>query len=126
VEDDPSTREGTRALLEAHGATVQACESAAAAREAYALQIPDIIVSDIGLPEEDGYALLSQLRTIERDQGLRRVPSLALTAFAREADQRRAKDVGYDAHLAKPVDPDRLLEQIALLTGHEVTSSDVS
>jgi CheY-like chemotaxis protein len=117
VEDEPSTREGTCALLETRGAQLRAVESAAAAREAYMLQRPDIIISDIGLPGEDGYALLQQIRSLEQEHGDTRMPALALTAFAREEDRRRALEAGYDAHLAKPVDPDRLLERIAQLTG---------
>jgi CheY-like chemotaxis protein len=121
VEDEPSTREGTRALLEAGGAQLQAVESATAAREAYMLQRPDIIISDIGLPGEDGYALLQQIRSLEQEHGSTRVPALALTAFAREEDHHRAVEAGYDAHLAKPVDPDRLLERIAQLTGRRAS-----
>jgi two-component system CheB/CheR fusion protein len=117
VEDEPSARDGTCALLETRGAQLHAVESACAAREAYMLHRPDIIVSDIGLPGEDGYALLQRIRALERERGGSRVPALALTAFAREVDRHRAFEAGYDAHLAKPVDPDRLLEQIAQLTG---------
>jgi two-component system CheB/CheR fusion protein len=117
VEDEPSAREGTCALLETNGAQLRAVDSAAAAREAYMLQKPDILVSDVGLPAEDGYSLLQQIRSLERERGSPRVPALALTAFAREVDRHRALEAGYDAHLAKPVDPERLLEQIAQLTG---------
>ena len=117
VEDEPSTREGTYALLEANNAQVQAVASAVAAREAYVRQRPDIVISDIGLPGEDGYALMHQIRAIEHDGGGPHVPSVALTAFAREEDRQHALAAGYDAHVAKPVDPDRLLEQIAQLTG---------
>jgi CheY-like chemotaxis protein len=88
-----------------------------AAREAYLVQRPDIIISDVGLPGEDGYALLQQIRSIERDQGGPRVPALALTAFARPEDRQRAIAAGFDVHMAKPVDPDRLMEQITRLAG---------
>ena len=117
VEDEPSAREGTRALLQAARANVQPVESATAAREAYMVRRPDVIVSDIGLPGEDGYALLQQIRSMEREQGSARVPALALTAFARSEDRERAIEAGFDVHVAKPVDPDRLMEQIARLTG---------
>ena len=117
VEDEPSAREGTCALLESNGAQLHAVESAAAARAAYMLQRPDILVSDIGLPAEDGYTLLQQIRSLERERGSAPVPALALTAFAREVDRHRALEAGYNAHLAKPVDPESLLEQIAQLTG---------
>ena len=117
VEDEPSAREGTCTLLETNGAQLRAVESAPAAREAYMQERPDILVSDIGLPAEDGYALLQQIRCLERERGSPRVPALALTAFAREVDRYRALEAGYDAYLAKPVDPETLLEQIARLTG---------
>jgi signal transduction histidine kinase len=115
VEDEPSTREGTCALLETKRAQVQAVESAMAAREAYMLQRPGIIISDIGLPGEDGYTLMQQIRALEREHGGPRVPALALTAFARDEDRQRALDAGYDAHFAKPVDPDKLLDKIVQL-----------
>jgi signal transduction histidine kinase/ActR/RegA family two-component response regulator len=117
VEDEPSAREGTRALLQAAKASVQPVESATAAREAYVVQRPDIIISDVGLPGEDGYALLQQIRSIEREKGGPRVPALALTAFARPEDREHALAAGFDVHIAKPVDPDRLIEQIARLAG---------
>jgi CheY-like chemotaxis protein/anti-sigma regulatory factor (Ser/Thr protein kinase) len=115
VEDEPSAREGTRALLQAARANVQPVESAMAAREAYLVQRPDIIISDVGLPGEDGYALLQQIRSIEREKGGPRVPALALTAFARPEDRQRAIAAGFDVHIAKPVDPERLMEQITRL-----------
>jgi CheY-like chemotaxis protein len=117
VEDEASSREGTRTLLQAYDAKVQACESVREAKEAYMLQRPDIIVSDIGMPEEDGYAFLQHIRHYEQQEGLTRVPSLALTAFARTEDRERSAAAGFDAHLAKPVDPDGLIETIAQLTG---------
>jgi PAS domain S-box-containing protein len=117
VEDESSTRDATRRLIESVDAAVQAVESTAAAREAYVLQRPDIIVSDIGMPGEDGYVLMQQIRSLEAQQSFTRVPALALTAFARDADRKRCLDAGYDAHLAKPVDPDRLIRSIAELTG---------
>lgn len=117
VEDESTAREAARRLLEDTGARVQAVESAAAAREAYSLVRPDIIISDIGMPGEDGYALMQQIRSLEVKHGISRVPALALTAFARAEDRERAMEAGYDAHLPKPVDPEHLLQQIAHLTG---------
>jgi CheY-like chemotaxis protein len=117
VEDEPSTREGTLRLLETVGAQVQAVESAAAAREAYAMQRPSVIVSDIGLPGEDGYVLMQSIRSLERKEGARRVPALALTAFARKEDRARALAAGFDAHVVKPIDPDRLFRELLELLG---------
>jgi PAS domain S-box-containing protein len=113
VEDDPGTREATQRLLEMHGAQVSVAESARAAQEAYTLERPALLVCDIGLPGEDGYSLLKGLRKLETDRQLPRVAALALTAFAREDDQKHALQAGFDRHLPKPVDPDTLLTTLA-------------
>ena len=112
VEDDVATREATVRLLEMHGARVQAVAVAAAALDAYSALRPMLIVSDIGLPGEDGFALIRQIRLMEEDRGLQRVPALALTAFARADDQRRALAAGFDVHIAKPVNTEVLLAAI--------------
>jgi len=80
------------------------------------LRSPDLIISDIGLGGEDGYVLMRGIRELERSIGSARIPSLALTAFARKEDHRRAIEAGFDAHLGKPVDPHKLLSQISVLT----------
>jgi two-component system, chemotaxis family, CheB/CheR fusion protein len=115
VEDEASAREGTRALLEAKGAHVQAVESADAARDARQARSHDMLISDIGLPGEDGYVLMQWMRSLEARQGGPRMPALALTAFARQEDRQRSLDAGYDAHMAKPVDPDKLVSEIGRL-----------
>jgi CheY-like chemotaxis protein len=115
VEDEDSAREGTRALLETKGAYVQAVESADGAKDAYSVQRPRIVISDIGLPGEDGYALMQELRLLEQQRGDPRVPAIALTAFARKEDCQRALNAGYDAHVTKPVDPDKLVAEITRL-----------
>jgi two-component system CheB/CheR fusion protein len=113
VEDEAGARDTTRRLLQEYGARVVAVESAAAAHEAIAIQWPDVIVSDIGLPGVDGYQLLKSIRSRSADGA--RVPALALTAFARSEDRQMALSAGFDEHLAKPVDPDRLLSIVARL-----------
>ena len=114
VEDEAGARETTRRLLQEYGARVVAVESAAAAHDAIAIQWPDVIISDIGLPGVDGYQLLKSIRAQAGGNGSR-VPALALTAFARSEDRQLALSAGFDEHLAKPVDPDRLLSTIARL-----------
>jgi two-component system CheB/CheR fusion protein len=111
VEDEAGARYTTRRLLQEYGARVVAVESAAAALDAIAIQWPDVIVSDIGLPGVDGYQLLKSIRARSADGA--RVPALALTAFARSEDRQMALSAGFDEHLAKPVDPDRLLSIVA-------------
>jgi signal transduction histidine kinase/ActR/RegA family two-component response regulator len=110
VEDEADMRAVVRAALQDAGATVH---ESADAREALALLAnctPDALVSDIGLPDMDGYALLQQLRATPHG---RTVPALALTAYARPEEQQRAFEAGYRAHLSKPVDPAELVEAVA-------------
>jgi len=114
VDDETATLDTMRRLLQRNGATVRAVFSAAAARDALAARVPDLLVSDIGMPGEDGYALLKSVRTSDR-AGYATVPALALTAFARPEDRRHALAVGFSEHIAKPVDPEELLETIARL-----------
>ena len=112
LEDDAATREATCRLLELHGADVQAVSTAAAARDAYLTQQPVLMVCDIGLPGEDGFSFIQQIRHIERDQKLSRVPAIAVTAFARTEDRQRALDAGFDEHLPKPLNTDALIAWI--------------
>ena len=75
---------------------------------------PDVLVADIGLPGEDGYALVRKIRELESGRG-RRIPAIAVTAHARAEDGSRALAAGFQVHLAKPVEPAELLELIASL-----------
>jgi signal transduction histidine kinase/ActR/RegA family two-component response regulator len=104
VDDDPSAREVIGRMLTAFGAQVTEAASAAEALERVAGACPDVLVSDIGMPGEDGYALIRRLRrsSSPREAG---VPAVAVTAYADPRDRARALDAGYQAHLAKPVEP---------------------
>lgn len=115
VDDEPLAREALARLLEHCGAAVCAVGSCAAAREAVTRHRPDVIVADIGMPGEDGYSLLRGLRREEEQQHQRRIPALAVTAFARLEDRQRALAASFDDHLPKPVDPDRLVAAVAAL-----------
>jgi CheY-like chemotaxis protein len=111
VEDEADTLEFLRRLLTTHGATVL---TASSAREALSLvrdAKPDLLISDIGLPEIDGYDLIQRVRR-EPSPG-RDIPAIALTAYARSEDRTRALRAGYQAHIAKPVEPNELLAMIA-------------
>jgi PAS domain S-box-containing protein len=112
VEDDPDAREAMRRLLELDGAMVRAASDAAEAREAYLADTPDLLVCDIGLPSEDGLSLIRWLRRIEHDWNRKRVPALAVTAFARVDDERAALAAGFDKHVPKPVDEETLVASI--------------
>ena len=112
VEDDDDTRELVRTTLEHAGAQVEAVNSASAARREMAEESPDVLVSDIRMPEEDGYSLIQSLRTA----GVT-TPAIALTANARREDAEAARSAGFQIHLAKPIDAARLVEAVATLHG---------
>lgn len=109
VEDEDSAREATALLLEGRGGTVRAVGSVSDACRAFESRRPDIVLADIGMPVEDGYTMLSQLRAIEQAAGIPRVPVVALTAFAGGVHRQRALDAGFAEHVSKPVDIDALI-----------------
>jgi CheY-like chemotaxis protein len=103
VEDEGDTRDILDVLLRESGAEVQAVPDVETAMQAMQSRPPDVLISDIGMPEMDGYDLIRQVRRLAPDAG-GRVPAIALTAFAHGTDHREALRAGYDRHLAKPVD----------------------
>jgi signal transduction histidine kinase/CheY-like chemotaxis protein len=126
VEDDPDSRDLLTAMLEASGAHVRA---AASAREALALiksHRPDVIVADIGLPDEDGYAFMRRVRASQDSQATT-VPAIALTAYARPEDRQRALAAGYQIHMAKPFEPQDLTTTVASLSrrSRRASTSDI-
>jgi CheY-like chemotaxis protein len=123
VEDDPDTRDLLQTILERCGATVWTAASSHAALAEMAQQIPDVLISDIGMAGENGYELIKKVRALEPDRG-GRVPAVALTAYAAAADRRRALLAGFQTHLAKPVEPDELLAVIASLSSPQEISGD--
>jgi len=108
VEDDRDGREMIEQLLQDQGADVRAVESATQALGALSEAAYDVMISDIGMPQIDGYELLTRVRGSGNQ-----IPAIALTAFARLEDQARALEVGYDAHLGKPVEPPALIAAVA-------------
>jgi signal transduction histidine kinase len=124
VEDEPDARELVERLLQERGAQTTAVGSAAEALAAYEAAPPDVVVSDIGMPGEDGYAFIRKLRALELALGLgRTTPAAALTAFARREDRRRALLAGFQTHIAKPVDPLELVVVVASLAGRTTALS---
>ena len=103
-----------RRILEAHRATVLTAASAPEALERLATTHPDVLVSDIGLPDVDGYELMRQIRSNAEARGL---PAIALTAFARSDDRTRALRAGFLIHVAKPVEPSELVATVASVAG---------
>jgi PAS domain S-box-containing protein len=116
VDDDPDGRELVRRVLGASGATVVTAGSAAEGLEAVERERPDVIVSDIGMPGVDGYEFIRRVRALGRGRG-GAAPAVAVTAFARSEDRRRALRAGYQSHVAKPMDAAELVEVIASVAG---------
>jgi PAS domain S-box-containing protein len=114
VDDDPDARELVSMALELRGADVTAVASVREALEALDHLPPDLLVSDIGMANEDGYDLIRQVRGRDTARG-GDVPAVALTAYARAEDRRRTLAAGYQAHVAKPIEPDELARVMARL-----------
>jgi PAS domain S-box-containing protein len=115
VDDEPDARELLRRVLRGAGAQVVAAGSAADALAIVERGMPDVLVSDIGMPDVDGYELIRRVRMLSGGAGSLR--AVALTAFARLEDRTRAMLAGYQMHLAKPVDPQELVVTVANLAG---------
>lgn len=116
VDDELDARELVAEAFKSAGAIVYMAASARDALGVIAAALPDVLVSDIGMPFEDGYALMRQVRELPAEQG-GQIPALALTAYARAADAERAYDAGYQRHVPKPVDPLLLVQLVAGLAG---------
>jgi len=114
VDDETDTRDFVVFLLEQSGAKVTAVASAAEALAVIADFKPDLLLSDIGMPDIDGYMLMQQVRQLLPHQG-GQVPAIALTAFAGEINHQQALSSGFQKHISKPVEPDQLIEAIATL-----------
>ncbi|MFL6235815.1 MAG: response regulator, partial [Thermoanaerobaculia bacterium] len=116
LEDEADTRELLMVALQQCGAEVAAFGTVPETLAWFDHSVPDVLVSDIGVPVEDGYALIRKIRAREPSRG-GNVPAAALTAYARAEDRLRALEAGYQTHLAKPVDPSELISTVARLAG---------
>jgi signal transduction histidine kinase/ActR/RegA family two-component response regulator len=116
VDDEEDTLETLAVILRACGAEVQAAESAAEGLATLREWRPNAIVCDIGMPGEDGYALIARIRSLSGAEG-GQTPAIALTAYARTEDRVRALAAGFQMHVAKPIEPAELVATIAALTG---------
>jgi signal transduction histidine kinase/CheY-like chemotaxis protein len=114
VDDDEDARELVQAVLESSGCRVTVAEGADAALDAIAREVPEVLLSDVGMPGRDGYDLIREVRRLSPEKG-GSVPAAALTAYARAEDRRRLLDAGFSMHLAKPVEPAELLAVVASL-----------
>ncbi|TMQ69547.1 MAG: response regulator [Candidatus Eisenbacteria bacterium] len=114
VEDEADTRDLVRRILESHGAKVATAIDVNDALAKLETSTPDILVSDIGLPDFDGYELMRRIRAGETAAS-RGLPAIALTAFARSEERTRALRAGYQVHVVKPVEPAELIATVASL-----------
>jgi signal transduction histidine kinase/ActR/RegA family two-component response regulator len=112
VDDDADARELLATLLGRAGAVVTTAGSSRAAIEIVSSTLPDVIVCDIGMPEEDGFTFVRRLRRLESARG-GEIPAIALTAYARTDDARAAIEAGFQRHIAKPVEPGHIIGSIA-------------
>ena len=117
VDDEEDTREMLVLLLEAQGAQVFQASSAAEGRHKLQVERPDVLLSDVGMPSEDGYAFIESVRALPREAG-GDVPAIALTAYARSGDRTQALAAGFHSHIAKPVEPRELSAIITALVRH--------
>ena len=116
VDDEPDARALVKRLLEDRRAQVTTAGSVAEAMERFQAERPDVLVSDIGMPGEDGYALIRKVRALAPEQG-GSTPAVALTAYARTEDRLKALMAGFQVHAVKPVDATELLALVATLAG---------
>jgi signal transduction histidine kinase/ActR/RegA family two-component response regulator len=116
VDDEPDARDLVRRLLERSGVNVVTAESAAEAAAAVRAGDLHLMVSDIGMPDRDGYDLIREVRQLPPERG-GRLPAIALTAFARSEDRTRAMLAGFQLHLSKPIEPSELIAAVATLVG---------
>lgn len=120
VDDEADMRSCIAIVLKQYGATVAAAASTKEAMEVLMAdksgQRPDVLLCDIGMPGEDGYALLRQVRAWQAERGVR-IPVVALTAYAREEERKQALLAGFQLHLSKPINPAELIAVVANLAG---------
>lgn len=116
VDDEPDTREFLAAVLEQQGATVLTAASAQEAMTLIHRDRPDALLSDVGMPLEDGYSLMRRIRSLPAERG-GGIPAAAVTAYAREEDRRQAIAAGFQLHVAKPIEPRKLVATVAKLVG---------
>ncbi|MBN3875027.1 MULTISPECIES: response regulator [unclassified Nostoc] len=112
VDDEADTRNFLSFMFEEYGAFATAVASVDEALAVLEQAKPDILISDIGMSEQDGYTLIRKLRSLEPEKG-GRIPAIALTAYTREEDRLKALSAGFQQHLSKPIDPNKLIAAVA-------------
>jgi PAS domain S-box-containing protein len=115
IDDEADARNLLKRFLERCGASVTAADSVAEAMTALRSERFDLVISDIGMPHEDGYVLIKKLRALPEEEG-GQTPAIALTAFARAEDKQRCLQAGFHVHVAKPIEPDELMDVVEAVT----------
>lgn len=116
VEDDDDSRKLLGAMLKRYGARVTSTKSAVEAISVFSNDVPHVLISDIGMPDEDGYEFIRKLRALPPEKG-GQTPAIALTGYASRKDRERALAAGYDQHMAKPIEQADMISAIARLIG---------
>ncbi len=116
VEDDDDSRKLLGTMLKRYGARVTSTKSAAEALAVFEGELPDVLISDIGMPDQDGYELMRRLRALPPERG-GKTPAIALTGYASRKDRERALSTGYQQHMAKPIEQADMIKAIAALVG---------
>ncbi len=122
VDDEPDSRELVATILKRCGGEVRCSKSAADAIRAFKEWHPDLLISDIAMPNEDGFILLKKLRSLKSKRA-KQIPAVALSAYASDEDRSLALEKGFQLHLPKPIEPDDLVTSIAAALGREVSSA---
>jgi signal transduction histidine kinase/ActR/RegA family two-component response regulator len=125
VDDEPDALALVGEVLEAVGARLSTAQSAEEALSKLAFEVPDVLVTDLGMPRMDGFELIQRLRRHD-DPRLRALPAAALTAFARSEDRLKALQAGFQIHLTKPIDPGELVTTILALTKHTARATSTT
>jgi CheY-like chemotaxis protein len=112
VDDEPDARDLVRRVLEEYDASVVTAKSGSEALERVRSEPPDLLICDIGMPGEDGYSVIRQVRALPAERG-GRMPALALTAYARPEDRDRSLEAGFNGHVTKPVQANELVGMVA-------------
>lgn len=123
VDDQPDALDLVASVLRDAGATVQTARSAARGFQLLPLFQPDVLISDIGMPDEDGYTFIRRIRDLPENEG-GAVPALALSALARGEDRDRAMHAGYTSHVSKPVSPEMLIAEVRKLVASSELAKD--
>jgi CheY-like chemotaxis protein len=123
VDDDTEACELVRIALQQSGAEVKVCSTVRDALKTFMEWRPDVLLSDIGIPGEDGYELIRQVRALPHKEG-GSIPAAALTAYASSQDRLKVLRAGFQSHIVKPVEPTELTAVVAILSGKRGTATD--